>query len=73
MKWKIGTLYGDDSGDGSIKFTDEFKADTALYRADVLQVILHELTAAYNEAVDEMYSDFTRARCAQKPGDTLDQ
>ncbi len=72
MKRKIGTLYGDDSGDGSIKFTNDFKTDNALYRADVLQIILHQLTAAYNQAMADMYSDCLRARGAQKPGDTLD-
>lgn len=58
---KIGAIYGDDSGDGWIKLTDQFKDEPAIYRADVLQVILHEVTAAYNDAVAEIYKDYNKA------------
>lgn len=50
----IGTLKANDAADGFIHLTDQFKAEHPVYRADVLQDILHQMTELYNAAVTDM-------------------
>lgn len=50
----IGTLKANDAADGFIHLTDQFKGEHPVYRADVLQDLLHQITKLYNAAVSDM-------------------
>ncbi len=51
---KIGTLYGDEGGDGHVKLTPEFQRQSAIYQADVIKDCIFDLLSAYNDARKEM-------------------
>jgi hypothetical protein len=55
VKRSIGKIKGDDSGYGYLELSDEFMADTPVYRLDVLQDILRQLIVAHAKAFIEVY------------------
>lgn len=50
----IGTLKANDAADSFIQLTDQFKMEHPVYRADVLQDLLAQITNMYNQAVYDM-------------------
>ena len=50
----IGTLKGDEGGDGKVFFAKQFLEIYPMYRADVLQDCLYDLLREYNKARVEL-------------------
>jgi hypothetical protein len=51
---KAGTLKCDDGGCGDAHLTPSFLAESAMYRADVLQDWIYDLLKQYNKARKEL-------------------
>lgn len=52
-------------GEGSIKFPDDWRMVDGLSRADLLQDWLAQISAAYDEAVRDMDTEFNAKRNPQ--------
>jgi len=56
----IGVLRCDIDASGDVLLSEQFLAQPAITRADVLQEILGLITSEYNRAVQEMFVDSTQ-------------
>lgn len=56
MSYLAIRIYGTESGEASVRLTKEFSSDSALYRADVLQLAIAELQAIYEKACTEAFA-----------------
>lgn len=61
---KVGSLTASKDAEGNLTLFPEFLAQEAIYRADVLRDLMHEITAAYQEAVRDMRKDWEEAKKA---------
>ena len=60
---RAGTLKADyNGGCGEIQITDEFMAETPLFRADVLRDWITELQELYRAARDDMHKEWMTAQ-----------
>lgn len=54
MKYTVARISANADADAEIKFTAEFSREHAVFRADVLQDALAQITRAYNAAIEDM-------------------
>lgn len=64
----IGTIYGDDDGNGDVVWRAEFSKDDQLYRADVLRDVMAVIIDEYNIAAQCIFHELdSRRQAATKP------